>query len=175
MKLLINRYQADLLGVLSCYDRMIITGTLPGACYAGGMTRFLNSCHIKIFDYAKAFADHWRKSIRQRAHDLTDQYGITIEHMNKPHIRKEDDCQGHRTAQQTARGCCLFFPPRRRVPRTNPGMIKTPIRPFSAQLPANAYTITSTSSTRKSACVTCAYRPVVSLPFAVLLQWPLVA
>jgi len=35
MKLLTERYQADLLGVLSCYDRMIITGTLPGACYAG--------------------------------------------------------------------------------------------------------------------------------------------
>jgi hypothetical protein len=48
MKPLTERYQADLLGVLSCYDRMIITGTLPGACYAGGMTGFLNSRHIKI-------------------------------------------------------------------------------------------------------------------------------
>ena len=36
MKPLTERYQADLLGVLSCYDRMIITGTLPGACYASG-------------------------------------------------------------------------------------------------------------------------------------------
>ncbi len=49
MKLLTERYQADLHGVLSCYDRMIITGTLPGACYAGGMTSFLNFRHIKIF------------------------------------------------------------------------------------------------------------------------------
>lgn len=29
MKPLTERYQADLLGVLFCYDRMIITGTLP--------------------------------------------------------------------------------------------------------------------------------------------------
>ena len=56
MKLLTERYRADLLGALSCYDRMIVTGTLPGACYAGGMTGFLYSRHIKIFDYAKVFA-----------------------------------------------------------------------------------------------------------------------
>jgi DNA-binding HxlR family transcriptional regulator len=90
MKPLTERYQADLLGVLSCYDRMIITGTLPGACYAGGMTSFLNFRHIKIFDYAKAFADPWRERIRQCAHELADKHGVTIEHVNKPHIRKED-------------------------------------------------------------------------------------
>lgn len=90
MKPLTERYQADLLGVLSCYDRMIITGTLPGACYAGGMTSFLNSRHIKIFDYAKAFADPWRERIRQCAHELAEAHGISIEHVNKPHIRKED-------------------------------------------------------------------------------------
>ena len=30
MELLTDSYQADLLGVLSCYDRIIITGTLTG-------------------------------------------------------------------------------------------------------------------------------------------------
>jgi len=35
---LTERYAANLHGVLSCYDRIIVTGTLPGACYAGGMT-----------------------------------------------------------------------------------------------------------------------------------------
>ncbi|MHB1621443.1 MAG: hypothetical protein ACYCTY_15995 [Sulfuricella sp.] len=90
MKLLTERYQADLLGVLSCYDRMIITGTLPGACYAGGMTRFLYSRHIKIFDYAQVFADPLRERIRKHAHELADAHGVSIEHVNKPHIRKED-------------------------------------------------------------------------------------
>ena len=90
MKSLTERYHADLLGELSCFDRMIITGTLPGACYAGGMTSFLNFRHIKIFDYAKVFADPWRERIRQCAHELADAHGISIEHVNKPHIRKED-------------------------------------------------------------------------------------
>ena len=30
-----------LYGVLSCYDRIVITGTLPAICYAAGMTSFL--------------------------------------------------------------------------------------------------------------------------------------
>ncbi len=98
MKPLTERYQADLLGVLSCFDRMIITGTLPGACYAGGMTRFLNFRPIKIFDDAKVFADPWRERIRQCAHELADARGVTIEHVNKPGIRKED-----RIAQVIAR------------------------------------------------------------------------
>ncbi len=36
-----ERYAANLHGVLSCFDRIIITGTLPVACYADGMTRYL--------------------------------------------------------------------------------------------------------------------------------------
>lgn len=90
MKHLTERYQTDLLGVLSCYDRMIITGTLPGACYAGGMTSFLNSRHIRIFDYARLFADPWRERLRQCAHEIADAQNVSIEHVNKSHIRKED-------------------------------------------------------------------------------------
>ncbi|MDR4516181.1 MAG: hypothetical protein MRK00_02140 [Nitrosomonas sp.] len=87
---LTERYQSDLLGVLSCYDRMIITGALPGACYAGGMTSFLNFRHIRIFDYAKLFADPWRERLRQCAHEIADAQNVSIEHVNKSHIRKED-------------------------------------------------------------------------------------
>jgi hypothetical protein len=35
-RLLTERYRERLAGVLSCYDRIIVTGTLPGACYADG-------------------------------------------------------------------------------------------------------------------------------------------
>ena len=36
-----DRSAANLHGVLACYDRIIVTGTLHGACYAGGMASFL--------------------------------------------------------------------------------------------------------------------------------------
>ncbi len=42
-EMLTDRYEERLAGVLSCYDQIVITGTLPGACYAAGMTSFLNT------------------------------------------------------------------------------------------------------------------------------------
>jgi hypothetical protein len=86
---LTERYAPNLHGVLSCYDRLIVTGTLPGACYAGGMTSFLYSRGIRIFDYPK-FAEPLRDRIRQRAQEVCDANGVSIEHVNKSHIRKED-------------------------------------------------------------------------------------
>ncbi len=64
---LINRYAVNMNGVLSCYDRILMIGTLPGACYAGGMTSFLYSKGIRIFDYAQ-FAEPLRERIRNCAH-----------------------------------------------------------------------------------------------------------
>jgi hypothetical protein len=50
---LIERYESRLHGVLSCYDRVVVTGTLPGACYPEGMTAFLSAKGIRIFDYPR--------------------------------------------------------------------------------------------------------------------------
>ena len=60
---LVNRYAVNMHGVLSCYDRILIIGTLPGACYAGGMSSLLYSRGIRIFDYAQ-FAEPLRDRIR---------------------------------------------------------------------------------------------------------------
>ena len=89
MDLLTTRYSENLAGVLSCYDRIVITGTLPGACYADGMTSFLHSRGIRIFDYPQ-FALPLRERIRDGAQALAQQHGARIEHIAKAHIRKEE-------------------------------------------------------------------------------------
>jgi len=86
---LVNRYAANMHGVLSCYDRILITGTIPGACYAGGMTSFLYSRGIRIFDYAQ-FAEPLRDRVRARALEVCACAGLEIEHVSKSHIRKEE-------------------------------------------------------------------------------------
>ena len=86
---LVERYGGQIAGVLSCYDRVVITGTLPGLCYADGMTRFLNACGTRIFDYPQ-FAMTLRDRVRECAISLAATAGITIEHIAKAHIRKED-------------------------------------------------------------------------------------
>ena len=86
---LVERYDERIAGVLSCYDRMVITGTLPGVCYAEGMTRFLHANGVRIFDYPQ-FAMTLRDRVRDRAASLAAKAGVTIEHIGKAHIRKED-------------------------------------------------------------------------------------
>jgi hypothetical protein len=87
--LLTERYRERLAGRLSCYDRIIVTGTLPRACYAKGMTAFLSARQIRIFDYPQ-FAEPLRDRVRERAAELAAAAGVTIEHIAKSHIRKED-------------------------------------------------------------------------------------
>jgi hypothetical protein len=86
---LTERYADGIGGVLSCYDRLVITGTLPTVCYAEGMTRYLNTGGIRIFDYPD-FAKTLRERVRETAAALAAEAGVAIEHVGKPHIRKED-------------------------------------------------------------------------------------
>ena len=86
---LTERYDDRIAGMLSCYDRLVITGTLPVVCYAAGMTGYLNAKGIRIFDYPE-FAKTLRDRVRDRAASLAAEAGVTIEHIAKPHVRKED-------------------------------------------------------------------------------------
>jgi hypothetical protein len=85
---LLERYDERIAGVLSCHDRVVITGTLPTVCYADGMTKFLNASHVRVFDYPK-FAEPLRERVREQAAALASQAGIAIEHIGKKHVRKE--------------------------------------------------------------------------------------
>jgi hypothetical protein len=89
MELLTTRYSENLTGTLSCYDRIVIMGMLPGACFADGMTSFLYSRGIRIFDYPQ-FALPLRERIRENAQELAAKHGATIEHIAKADVRKED-------------------------------------------------------------------------------------
>lgn len=103
------QYKEQIRGVLSCYDRIIIRGTLPGWCFPQGMTAFLNTCHIRLFDYPE-----WAKSlndeIRKNAERLAKENGIEIEFIRKiKEFRKEDHIQAILEAQGTNPGLVHIF------------------------------------------------------------------
>jgi hypothetical protein len=54
MSSFVERYGLLLHGVLSCYDRILLTGTLPDVCHAAAMGQYLRSQNIRIFDFARA-------------------------------------------------------------------------------------------------------------------------
>jgi len=91
-ELLTERYADQLDGVLSCYDRIVITGSLMPFCYAQGMTRYLYQQEVRIFDYAK-FAEPLRERIRENAEALAKANGVQIEYLRKKDERKENRIQ----------------------------------------------------------------------------------
>src|SRR6201984_2242625 len=86
---LVERYSDRISGVLSCYDRVVVTGTLPTVCYADGMTRVLYAYQSGISD-SREFAMVLRERVREAAASLAAEAGIAIEHVAKGHIRKEE-------------------------------------------------------------------------------------
>ena len=89
MDLLTTSHERKISGVLNCFDRLIITGTIPQLCYPQGMTTYLHSNSIRIFDYPK-FAEPFKNKIRNNAEKLARENDIEIEFVAKTHIRKED-------------------------------------------------------------------------------------
>jgi len=88
MTSLLNRYEDQISGVLSCWDRIIIQGTLPGLCFADGMTSYLKSRGIRVFDYPR-WAEPLRDEIRENAERLAKENGVKIEFVRKATFRKE--------------------------------------------------------------------------------------
>lgn len=88
MKTLIDQYADKIHGVLSCFDRVIITGTFPEICYAEGMTGYLNAKGIRIYDYPK-FAAPFRDQIRANAEAIAEKNKLEIEYIRRNNFRKE--------------------------------------------------------------------------------------
>jgi len=89
MSMLTERYAGKIRGILSCFDRVVITGTLPDICYADAMSSHLRSKGIRIFDYTQ-FVEPLRDEIRVRAEALAQKNGLEIEFIRKKDFRKEE-------------------------------------------------------------------------------------
>jgi hypothetical protein len=90
VELLTERYQDQIAGVLSCYDRIIIQGTVPGWCYASGMSEYCYKHQIRIFDYPD-WAQALREKLRANIEQIAAENGIEIEFVrSKKSFRKED-------------------------------------------------------------------------------------
>ena len=88
MELLTEKYQNQIKGMISCFDRVVIHGTLPSFCYAEGMTTFLYFKGIRIFDYP-TFAKTLRDELRDNAEKLANENNLEIEFIRKNKFRKE--------------------------------------------------------------------------------------
>ncbi len=89
----VEQHQDEIGCVLSCFDRVVITGTFPDICHAGAMAGYLGARRIRLFDYAQ-WAEPLRDEIRANAERLAAEAGLEIEFIRKfKALRKEDRIQ----------------------------------------------------------------------------------
>jgi hypothetical protein len=89
-ELLTDRYATKIRGVLACFDRIVLTATLPDICYPEGMTKHLAGKGIRVFDFSK-WAEPLNAEIRSNAEKVAEESGLTIEYIQKPRsFRKEE-------------------------------------------------------------------------------------
>ena len=76
-QLLTEKYADNLDGVLGCYDRIVITGSLAELCYPKGATGYLYARDIRIFDYPQ-WAEPLRDALRTNAEQVAQTAGLTV-------------------------------------------------------------------------------------------------
>ena len=153
MALLTERYPAQIDGVLSCYDRIVITGTIPQICYANGMTGYLYQNGVRIFDYPK-FAEPLREQLRSNAEELAKANDIRIEFISKKHWLKR-----FWISAVTLLVWCISSQLWNFVKVTNPGMTKIPVKLISSPIQGNV-------------CITISISSMKSLDFAMFVCQP---
>lgn len=86
----VERHRDKISSVLSCFDRVIVTGTLPDIGYAGAMAGYLSYHKVRLFDYPR-WAERLRNELRDHAEQLAFDAGIEIEFIRcHKAFRKED-------------------------------------------------------------------------------------
>jgi hypothetical protein len=85
---LLQRYADQILGAISCYDRVIVRGAIPQFGYAKAMESYLRAQSIRLFDFAR-FAMPLRDAIRSNAEQLAQAHGIEVQFIRHHEERKE--------------------------------------------------------------------------------------
>ena len=89
MASILDRYSKEIAGIISCTDRLILLGTLPGICYAQGMGYYLDQIGLDYTEYPD-FAQKFTDSIREHVAKLAEDSALKIEFVRSPKgFRKE--------------------------------------------------------------------------------------
>lgn len=87
---LLTRYDKEIAGVLGCFDRLVVTGTLTEIAHPEAMDAFLYREGFRAFDIGR-FADPLRQRIRDNAVAVAEAAGIEIEYLSRSKGGRKED------------------------------------------------------------------------------------
>jgi len=85
----LERHEAKIKGVLGCYDRIVMTGTLLDVAYPAAVQNLLYERGLRCFEIGE-FAEPLRDAVRENAEAVAAQAGLKIEYLDRKGARKED-------------------------------------------------------------------------------------
>jgi hypothetical protein len=88
----LERHSDKIVGTITCFDRIIIQGTLPDICHPHAITGFFNRHRIRIFDF-KPWAKPMRDEINKNVETVAAENGIKIEFVRRSKDSKEERVQ----------------------------------------------------------------------------------
>jgi len=89
MELITQKYKEQVSLMLSCYDRIILSGNLNDLANHHSMTSYLNQHGFRIFDYTH-FTEPLRERIRSNMEQMASENFVSIEFVRKSDLSKED-------------------------------------------------------------------------------------
>jgi hypothetical protein len=87
-ELLTKRFERNIAGVLSCFDRLVLFGTYQPICYPKAMSWQVHTAGVKLIGYEKRFANKLRLEMIDRIKAIATNEGIPIQHVYGS-VRKE--------------------------------------------------------------------------------------
>lgn len=79
----LKTYSNKIEGTISCFDRMIISGSLDQWGYSHGMQSYLLRNNVLVFDFPK-FAKQFSDQIRNQVETIAKQHNVSIEYIRSP-------------------------------------------------------------------------------------------
>ena len=89
MERFLERHQANVVGVLSGFDRVLFRGTLGSLGYINGMSKFLSSRGVLLKDFGR-FAERLSAPLKARSQQIAAEAGRPWRYLESPKASKED-------------------------------------------------------------------------------------
>jgi hypothetical protein len=85
----VQRHRDKIAGTLTCFDRVVITGTLPEIAYGEALARYLTQRDVLLKDFPR-WAEPYRERLRHNAEQLAAEAGLEVEFIRRHNaFRKE--------------------------------------------------------------------------------------
>lgn len=131
MSQLKERYRRVVVGEVSCFDRVVINGTLTEICHTAAVAQYLKSCKERLLDMPRVF-ERMKTEIVANAKAVAIAHGLKIEYIPRKSFRKEERIREILAERGEGSGLVHIFSATERLSTFRAGVRKDSGRPFIA-------------------------------------------